>query len=268
MATILVIDDEQMICDLLRSVFSAHGHEVVTTTSGHEGLTLFRQRKPRFTLLDLRMPEIDGIEVLQEIRKIDQKANVIVLTGGGTDALEIKARGLGVTDFLRKGLPLETLVKTMDRVIQRTVNPTARPTEAPPDVVTVEEACADGPEGESILVVDDEPHIRSLLSQFLTRGGYRVRVAPDGPTALAMVAEKQPRFVILDMYLPGMNGLEVLRALRAKNYAGGVLGLTGSQEENLLQGLLDLGAVDVMGKPIDLEKVELAVQLGCLLTAP
>lgn len=264
MATILVIDNERMICDLLRSVFAAHGHEVFLATGGREGLELFRQRKPRFTLLDLHMPEMDGIEVLQEIRKIDPHAPVIVLTGGGTDALEIRARGLGVTDFLRKGLPLETLVKTMDRVMQRPDKLTAAPTAA----VAVGSAPSDSPETPSILVVDDEPQIRSLLSQYLTRRGYQVRVAQDGPTALAMAEKDLPRFVILDMYMPGMNGLEVLRELRARKYAGGVLGLTGSQEENLLQGLLDLGAVDVMGKPVDMEKVELAVQLGCLLTAP
>jgi DNA-binding response OmpR family regulator len=210
------------------------------------------------------MPGMDGIEVLQEIRKIDPHAPVIVLTGGGTDALEIRARGLGVTDFLRKGLPLEVLVKTMDRVMQR---PTST-MQAPPTAAAVEDASSKSAEEGSILVVDDEPQIRSLLSQYLTRRGYQVRVAQDGPTALAMVEKDLPRFVILDMYMPGMNGLEVLRELRARNYAGGVLGLTGSQEENLLQGLLDLGAVDVMGKPVDMEKVELAVQLGCLLTAP
>ncbi|MBI3809944.1 MAG: response regulator, partial [Nitrospirae bacterium] len=119
-----------------------------------------------------------------------------------------------------------------------------------------------------ILVVDDEPQIRSMLSQFLTMRGYRVRVAQDGPTALAMVTEELPNFVILDMYMPGMNGLELLRELRARKYTGGVLGLTGARDEKLLQEVLDLGAVDVMGKPVDLEKVELAVQLGCLLTAP
>jgi DNA-binding response OmpR family regulator len=263
MATILVIDDERMICDLLRSVFSAHGHEVFTATSGREGLELFRQRKPRFTLLDLRMPEMDGIEVLQEIRKIDSAAPVIVLTGGGTDTMEIRARGLGVTDFLRKALPLETLVKAMDRAMQRP----GKMTEAP-SAVAVVDAPPDGSQAAAILVVDDEPQIRSMLSQYLTRRGYRVRVAPDGPTALAMVEKELPRFVILDMYMPGMNGLELLRELRARKYEGGVLGLTGSQEEKLLQGVLDLGAVDVMGKPVDLERVELAVQLGCLLATP
>lgn len=237
MATILVVDDERMICDLLRSVFSAHGHEVFIATNGREAMELFHQRKPRFTLLDLHMPGMDGIEVLQEIRTIDPEAGVIVLTGDGTDALEIRARGLGVTDFLRKGLPLETLVKTLDRALQRSV----KMTEAPASAVAVESAPSDSPETPAILVVDDDPQILSLLSEFLTRRGYQVRVAQDGPTALAMVEKELPRFVILDMYMPGMNGLELLRELRAKNYAGGVLGLTGSQEGNLLQGLLDLG---------------------------
>ena len=264
MATILVVDDERMICDLLRSTFCAHGHEVFTATSGREGLEIFRNRKPRFTLLDLQMPEMNGIEVLQQIRAIDPYAGVIMLTGGATDALEIRARGLGVTDFLRKGAPLEALVRTMDRAMQRPL----KVTEAPATAMAVSEASEAAPDALSILVVDDEAQIRSMLSKFLTLRGYQVRVAPDGPTALAMVAEKLPRFIILDMYMPGMNGLELLRALRAKNYAGGILGLTGSQEENLLQGLLDLGAVDVMGKPVDFEKLELAIQLGCLLTAP
>ncbi|MEK7222368.1 MAG: response regulator [Nitrospirota bacterium] len=262
MATILVIDDERMICDLLRSTFCAHGHEVFTATSGREGLEIFRNRKPRFTLLDLQMPEMNGIEVLQQIRAIDPHAGVIMLTGGATDALEIRARGLGVTDFLRKGAPLEALVRTMDRALQRPV----KVTEAPATAVALSEAAA--PDAPLILVVDDEPQIRRMISQFLTGRGYRVRVAQDGPTALALGMEEMPQFVIADMYMPGMNGLELTRQLRAKQYKGGVLALTGSRDEELLQGMLDLGAVDVMGKPVDLERLELAVQVGCILTAP
>nr|MBI3611967.1 response regulator [Nitrospirota bacterium] len=203
MATILVIDDERMICDLLRSTFSAHGHEVFTATSGREGLELFRQRKPRFTLLDLQMPGMDGIEVLQQIRAIDPHAGVIMLTGGATDTLEIRARGLGVTDFLRKGAPLEALVRTMDRALQRPV----KVTEAPAADVSLNATAAGG--APLILVVDDESQIRSMISQFLTGRGYRVRVAQDGPTALALGMEEMPQFVITDMYMPGMDGLEL-----------------------------------------------------------
>jgi len=263
MATILVVDDERMICDLLRLVFCAHGHEVFTATSGREGLELFRQRKPRFTLLDIQMPGMDGIQVLKQIRALDPEAGVIMLTGGGTDGLEIQARGLGVTDFLRKGLPIEVLIQAMDRALKRQAGTTDMPSTAR----ALDEVCSGLRGKESILVVDDEPNIRSMVSRYLTARGYRVRVAADGPTALAMVEQERPHLIILDIMMPGMNGLEVLRQLRAKEYAGGVLALTGSQEESDLQGMLDLGAVDVMGKPVDLEGVELAVQLGCILAA-
>ena len=183
MATILIVDDEPMICDLLRFVFCAHGHEVFTATSGHEGVELFRQRKPRFTLLDIQMPGMDGIQVLQQIRAIDQEAGVIMLTGEGTGPLEIQARGMGVTDFLRKGLPTEVLIQAMDRAMQRQ----AGTTDAPPMAPAFEKISSSHRGSESILVVDDDPNIRSMVSRYLTSRGYRVRTASDGPRALAMV---------------------------------------------------------------------------------
>src|SRR2546425_8446267 len=103
MSTILVVDDERLICDLLRSVLAGHGHEVLIAMNGREGLELFKKHRPRFTLLDLRMPEMNGIEVLKQIRAIDPQAAVLILTAWGSDALEQQARQLGVVDFLSKG---------------------------------------------------------------------------------------------------------------------------------------------------------------------
>lgn len=264
MATILVIDDERMICDLLQTALNRHGHEVLTACSGSEGIELFRQRRPRVTLLDLHMPEMNGIEVLKHIRAIDPKPSVVMLTGGGTDDLENLARQLGVTDFLRKGLSLDVVVRITERILEQpakatqTPLPSAGKASAPPGTLAA----------ESILVVDDEPMILDLISQFLTLRGYRVRVAQDGPTALALVAQERPHLIVSDIYMPGMNGLELLRELRAKEYTGGFLALTSSQDEKVLQDALDLGSVDVMGKPVELERLELAVQLGCALAGP
>ena len=74
MIKILIVDDDQMNCDLLQTVLTRHGYQVITTTSGREGLNLFRKHAPRITLLDLRMPEMDGLTVLKEIRAIDPAA--------------------------------------------------------------------------------------------------------------------------------------------------------------------------------------------------
>jgi CheY-like chemotaxis protein len=252
MATILVIDDERMIGDLLRSVFRAHGHEVFTATGGREGLELFRQRKPRFTLVDLDMPEMDGFEVLTQIRAIDRKADVVVLTGIVTEDVEQRARDLGVTDFLKKGLPLEVLVKA----VEKATHPPAGGA-----------GSSEKPGAASLLVVEDDPEVCQLIAKFLTGRGYRVRTALDGQQALALVAQEPPQMVITDIYMPVMNGIELMQELKARKYAGGIIAMTSSQIEEKLQTMLDLGAVDVLGKPVDLERLELVVQLGCILTA-
>ena len=268
MATILIVDDEQLICDLLRAVLGRQGHEVITASNGREGLELFKQHRPRFTLLDLRMPEMNGIEVLKNIRAIDPKAAVMILTAWGSDALERQARQLGVMDFLSKGLALDVLVAAMERALPKPAKaPAAAPsaeaaTGEPPAVVSPAAPAAT----DSILVVDDESPVCELLHRFLSLRGYRVRSANDGPQALAAVEQEVPMLIVLDMNMPGMNGVEVLRKLRSKKYTGGVILLTTGQDDKLLEEALDLGSVDVMGKPVDLERLALAIQVGCILT--
>lgn len=119
MPTILVVDDELMLCDLLQMELSTFGHEVITASNGREGIASHRQRRPHFTLLDLHLPDMNGIEVLTRIREDDPQAGVIVLTGGGTDDLENQARDLGVREFLHKGLSLDILVRALGKAMQQ-----------------------------------------------------------------------------------------------------------------------------------------------------
>ena len=195
-----------------------------------------------------------GIEVLARIRENDPKAAVMILTGAGSDKLEREARELGVTDFLIKGLSPEVLMGAVTRAVQ-----SQAPAETHP--LSWEKR-----KGASILIVDDERQICEMLTKFLTARGFRVHSAQDGPTALALAEQEKPQLIVLDIMMPGMNGVEVLRRLRAKQYDGGVMMLTASQDETLLKETLDLGSVDILGKPIDLERVALAIQVGLILT--
>ena len=257
MATILVIDDERLLCDLLQEMLQRHGHEVFTAYSGGEGVARHKERRPRFTILDLHLPDMNGIEVLKRIRENDPKAAVMILTGAGSDKLEREAQELGVTDFLIKGLSPETLLGAVTRAVQ-----TQAPTETG-------QPTQDNRKGASILVVDDEQEVRELLTEFLTSRGFQVQSAQDGPTALALALDQaeseRPHLIVLDIMMPGMNGIEVLRGLRAKKYAGGVMMLTASTDNTLLKKSLDLNAVDILGKPIDLERLALAIQVGLIL---
>lgn len=276
MAKILVVDDERMICDLLRAILTQRGHDVHTTTNPREAVQLYRQHQPAITLLDIHMPAMDGIAVLLQLRTIDPKAVVIMLTGVGTDELENQARERGVTDFLRKGLSLDILVGVMDRVLAKPAVAEAPPVPPLPPSPGEHPSPGDRPaadavgnqEGAMVLVVDDEEMVRALLQQYLTLKGYRVCTAQNGQEALAVAKRELPRMVVLDMYMPGMNGVQVLRALRAAQYRGGVVALTASQDEQLLQQTLDLGSVDVLGKPVDLERLDLVLQVGLAVTEP
>jgi two-component system NtrC family response regulator len=116
MATILVIDDDKLICILLRQVLGHHGHEVLTTTSGKHGIDMFQKHRPKATILDLRLPDLDGIEVLKEIRTLDSTASVIILTGAPSDDLLDQARACGVTDIFYKGNSLHLLNQAIARL--------------------------------------------------------------------------------------------------------------------------------------------------------
>jgi DNA-binding response OmpR family regulator len=254
MATILVIDDERLLCDLLQEMLQRHGHEVFTAYSGREGVARHKERRPQFTILDLHLPDMSGIEVLKHIREHDPKAAVMILTGGGSDKLEREAQELGVTDFLIKELSPKVLMGTVTRTVQaQSPSETGWPTQ-------------DNRKGASILVVDDEREVCSLLTEFLTSRGFQVQSAQDGPTALALAERERPHLIVLDIMMPGMNGIDVLRGLRAKKYAGGVMMLTASTDSALLKQSLDLEAVDILGKPIDLERLALAIQVGLILS--
>jgi CheY-like chemotaxis protein len=254
MIKILVIDDDRMNCELIQSVFTRHGYQVLSATSGIEGLTLFRQHAPRVTILDLRMPEMDGLTVLKEIRAYDPHAPVIILGGGATEVQENQARGLRVTDFIRKGLSLDVLVECVNRVVQLP----AKSVPAPPGMAG-STAVADT--GETILVVDDEPLVRDLLVQFLSLRGYRALGVKDGAEALSMVEQAPPDLILLDLLMPGMDGVDVLRQLRQREYRGGVIIITGSHDEGLLDEAWVMEPQEVIGKPIDLEQLLTSIQL-------
>jgi DNA-binding response OmpR family regulator len=101
---------------------------------------------------------------------------------------------------------------------------------------------------ELVLVVDDEPTVREVVSRYLELGGYRVAVAEDGPTALELAAELVPDLVVLDLMLPGMDGLEVCRRLRDISQVPILLLTARSAEGDRVVGL-DLGADDYVVKP-------------------
>ena len=106
-----------------------------------------------------------------------------------------------------------------------------------------------------ILVVDDEPTICSLMNVFLTQRGYQVQIANSGEDALVLFQEAFPDIVLLDISMPGMRGIDVLRRMKEINAACGVIMLSAYGDDETIQEALDMGAYCYIQKPMELTEL-------------
>jgi DNA-binding response OmpR family regulator len=107
-----------------------------------------------------------------------------------------------------------------------------------------------------VLVVDDELDDLELLQAFLMAKGYEVLTASNGEEALQKVKEERPHLILLDVRMPKMNGLEVLKRVRAIDREVGVIMVTAVKEEETGRQALRMGAFDYITKPLDLKYLE------------
>jgi anti-anti-sigma factor len=119
MDTILVIDDEKPTLTMFRLLLTAEGYNVLTAENGREGLAVFEREKPPLVVTDIKMPGMDGIEVLRRIKQIDAKTEVIVITGHGDMDLAIQALNLDATDFINKPIQRQALEQALRRAKER-----------------------------------------------------------------------------------------------------------------------------------------------------
>jgi len=114
----------------------------------------------------------------------------------------------------------------------------------------------------SVLVVDDEPTIADVVARYLQRAGYRTRIAGDGPDALAQIGAERPDLVVLDLMLPGMDGLEVMRRMHETERVSVILLTARGEPSDRVIGLR-LGADDYVVKPFS--PAELVARVDAVL---
>lgn len=116
---ILVIDDEVPTLKMFGLLLEALGHAPVTAESGEEGLISFDRERPDVVLTDIKMPGIDGMDVLRALKEADPRIEVIVITGHGDTELAIEALHLDATDFINKPVRREALEHALSRAEER-----------------------------------------------------------------------------------------------------------------------------------------------------
>jgi signal transduction histidine kinase/CheY-like chemotaxis protein len=183
--TVLVIDDDTAVRDLMSRFLGKEGFRAVTAAGGEEGLRLARELQPDVITLDVLMPGMDGWSVLAALKADAALADIPVVMLTMLDDRNL-GYALGAADYLTKPIDRERLVAVLGRYR--------------PDL--------------PVLVVDDDADFRSLVRRMLERDGYTVVEADNGRAALARLRDATPGVVLLDLMMPEMDGFDFVAAVR------------------------------------------------------
>jgi hypothetical protein len=194
--TVLVIDDDPEVRQLLVRMLGKEGFRVVEAAGGKEGLALARAEQPDVITLDVLMPGLDGWEVLAALKNDAALSGIPVVMLTITDERNL-GFSLGAAEYLTKPIERAQLSAVLARY-RRTPG--------------------DGG-GRDVLVVEDDAATRAQLRRTLEKEGWSVREAEDGRVGLERVAAHSPALILLDLMMPEMDGFEFLEGLRA-SYPG------------------------------------------------
>ena len=116
---ILLIEDDENVAEVLADAFAADGHETAITHTGEEGLAYLARERPDVVVHDMRLPTLNGVVVLRQIRSTDSTLPVIIMTGLATPGELAQARRLGVTEIVEKPEVLKRLGDALARIARR-----------------------------------------------------------------------------------------------------------------------------------------------------
>lgn len=222
--TILVIDDDPVICQLLERSLRKEGFHVLTATNGEDGLRLAVESRPKLITLDIIMPDVDGWTVLARLKDDPKLADIPVVV---ISMIEDRSKGfaLGVSDYLIKPFDKNRLLEVVRKYRLNPLN-------------------------ESVLVVDDDANAREVLRRTLEGDEWVVTEAATGKAALECLAASLPGLILLDLMMPEMDGFGFLEEVRKNSNWEGipVIVVTAKDLTEQERTLLNGGVVKIIQK--------------------
>ncbi len=186
--TVLIIDDDVDTRKLLSHYLVNVGWQVITAETGEQGIKLARQYKPAAITLDVLMKGIDGWDVLEVLKADADLAQIPVIM---CTIVDEKQRGfsLGATEYLMKPMQRSEFIVTLDQYSNGTI--------------------------KNLLIIEDDPDTRTLVTRTAMKKGWQVSEAEDGKKALELLAsEEPPDLVLLDLMMPKLDGFGVVEAMK------------------------------------------------------
>jgi two-component system, cell cycle response regulator len=252
-AKVLIVEDNVANLELMRYLMDAFGYTTIHARNGREALDIMASDRPDIVLCDIQMPEVDGYEVVRQIKgsETTREIPVIAVTAFAMVGDREKMLAAGFDGYISKPIEPEKLIQQMEsylRVEQRSKSFHA-----------VETSSGVQPRpfhGRVIVIVDNmQTHLELALSIF-EYGGYTVLTARNPERALALCREHRPCLILSDVCMPQASGYELIEAVKSdpalKDIPFVFLTSTAQTEAERRKGL-ELGAVKYIFRPIEPE---------------
>jgi diguanylate cyclase (GGDEF)-like protein len=292
---VLIVDDDDFALSVLENTVTRMGFQTICVADGEQALDILRTGSIRLVITDWDMPKMNGVDLCRAIRREDLSGYVYMIMLTGREGPRQRMEGLcaGADDFLNKPLDPEELLnclKTAERILSlETSILQGGGNHSDPEVVAaclrvekqnlavrgavqssdlpnlpVPEPDAAGPWACKILIADDDRLTRDKLRELIAAAGHVVFTAADGIEALRIWQEHTPRVVISDWYMPGKDGVELCRDIRARSESEPVhfIMLTAHSDKHRLLDAYDAGINDFISKPFDFEELLARVRAG------
>jgi two-component system chemotaxis response regulator CheY len=245
--SVLLVDDNASMRSALRAIVQSDGHSVIgEAAEGKSALSLFRQLKPEVVILDMIMPGMQGLEVLAEINATGVKTAVLVVSSSNDQSMVQQAFTLGAMGYVAKPFNPDRILQTFEQI---------GIVSKPQDGLRTGAGAAES-SAKRCVIVDSDPGVRGLLRTFLEAEGVEVAAeAGDGVQGLCLIEEHHPDLVFLDIDMPELDGLNVLRCLRAVHPDLHVIMATSRAEGEIVKEALSQRVAGYLLKPLDSAKV-------------
>ncbi len=244
--TVLVIEDDHLNMKLMRGLLGLGGYRMLEATEAESGLRMAAEHRPDLILMDVNLPGLDGLSATRRLKADPELATipVIALTGLAMEGDREKALEAGCRDYITKPINTRSFLDGLGALL--TPAPETGASEPPPKAATARQY-------SRILVVDDDPMNVKLVEGILKKEGYQSLKAFGGAEALEMVRHQRPDLVLLDVMMPGTDGYQVTRQLKADPATAGIpiimiTALNGTEDK--VRGL-DCGADEFLTKPVN-----------------